>query len=193
MRRPSCCRSPIRQTSSFTGSICRHCCNGCRASRYPLFFRSWPPISCCGLSSGDRPHRIVFRYGVVKKLGEQTRLAFVLALDKALHQEPPTQSIGIVTQPTLSHSLRPKRTPGGFAGRTASYSNRLAYDNAYLGVDHLRSGELVRSLSSVSISTARSDGGKVRAQLSQGRVEREFPLEIEANGIWPKLHQANGH
>jgi hypothetical protein len=36
----------------------------------------------------DRPHRIVFSYVVVKKLGEQNALRSVLALDKALHPEP---------------------------------------------------------------------------------------------------------
>jgi hypothetical protein len=36
----------------------------------------------------DRPHRIVFTYAIVKELGQQNASPAVLALDKALHQEP---------------------------------------------------------------------------------------------------------
>ena len=41
-----------------------------------------------------RPHPIVFSYVVVKKLREQNALRSLLALDKALHQEPQLNPLG---------------------------------------------------------------------------------------------------
>jgi hypothetical protein len=58
----------------------------------------------------DHPHRTVFSHVIVEKLGEQNALRSVFALNKALHQQTPTQGVKILTQPTFSHSLRPVAT-----------------------------------------------------------------------------------
>ena len=42
----------------------------------------------------DHPHWIVFSHVIVEELGEQNALRSVLALDKALHQEPRLNSSG---------------------------------------------------------------------------------------------------
>jgi hypothetical protein len=70
----------------------------------------------------DPSHRIVFSHVIVEDLGEQNASRLVFALNQPLDQEPRLQCVKIRTQPTFSHSLRPKRAPSrGPSGAAESW------------------------------------------------------------------------